>query len=321
LLISLCISAIPIAMWWLRSRTVSASGYLAPFLSSDPYNSAAPKIGIGRLASRAASNMHEYASEHLSVLVFGTTKAGIAFGLAFVVLIVLGWSRRVRSPGIAELWVPFYIAMVIVWPEAWASPRFILPVVPVLALYVCEAAGWLAGLARAPRIISGALTIAVIIAVVPVLQRRFEIGRECRVRYERGEAFPCTEPTFQDFFETAELARGKLPPKSVVISRKPTIFFLHSGYQSRMYPLTRVPDSLFAEEERIGARYVVVDHIEDLAPRYLHPVMLARRDAFCMLPELSTEYATMTRIEIGGPRTPESTPLGAFRPCEEAPNR
>jgi hypothetical protein len=113
----------------------------------------------------------------------------------------------------------------------------------------------------------------------------------------------------------AEQSRGKLPPNSVVLSRKPTIFFLHSGYRSALYPLSPIPDSLFNLANRIGARYVLVDQIMDLAPRYLHPIMLARRDDFCVIPELSIELAAMAKIEVGGPPRPPGSAPNSFRAC------
>jgi hypothetical protein len=130
-----------------------------------------------------------------------------------------------------------------------------------------------------------------------------------------GADFPCTDPKFQDFFVTAERSRGRLPEGSVVISRKPTIFFLYSGYKSVLYPLTNVPDSLFNLAKRVKAQYVVVDQIGDLAPLYLHPIMLARRDDFCVIPELSTENAAMAKIDLGAPPQPPGTPENSFRSC------
>jgi hypothetical protein len=101
----------------------------------------------------------------------------------------------------------------------------------------------------------------------------------------------------------------------VVISRKPTIFFEHSGYQSTLYPLTSKPEALFALADSVHAKYLIIDQVGDLAPKYLHPILLARRDDFCIVTELSTANAAFAKIEIGGPpRAPGSAP-NAFRSC------
>ena len=59
----------------------------------------------------------------------------------------------------------------------------------------------------------------------------------------------------------------------------------------------------------------MIDQITDLAPRYLHPVLLARRDDFCVIPELSLQNAVLVKIEIGGPPSPPNAPANVFRAC------
>ena len=301
--------------WWLRGHTHGAGGYLAPFLAADPYNPALGSVTPATLLERVAKNAGVYGSRHLSRLVFGSLRTGLIFGSAFAIAMFYGWARRLKRPALSEIWLPIYLAVVLLWPVAWAGPRFLFPVVPLLALYVGESISHIAKAASHPRVFAGALLLAGIITVQPGLKRQIRIGSACRERYANGERFPCIEPTFAGFFTIAERSRGRLPRNSVVLSRKPTIFYLHSGYRSALYPLTPVPDSLFELARRVGASYVVVDQISDLAPKYLHPVMLARRDDFCVIPELSTEHAAMAKIEVGGPPRPPGSAPNSFRAC------
>jgi hypothetical protein len=308
-------SAPLIIAWWWRGHLNGGGGYLAPFVAVDPYNPARGTVHAGDLFERAAKNAIAYSSEHLSRLVFGTPRVGVAFGSAFGIAMIFGWARRLRKPMLADVWLPIYLTLVIMWPVAWAGPRFLFPVIPLLALYVGETIDYLAKIASHPRVFAAALFLAGLITVSPALKKQARIGTLCREQYALGADFPCTDPKFEDFFETAELSRGRLPAGSVVISRKPAIFYLYSGYQSVLYPLTNVPDSLFNLAKRVGAQYVVVDQIGDLAPLYLHPVMLARRDDFCVVPELSTENAAMAKIDPDGPPQDSSAAPNAFRAC------
>ena len=301
--------------WWLRGQAHGATGYLAPFLSVDPYNPALGNVTPAILLERVAKNAVAYGSGHLSKLVFGSVRTGLIFGSAFALAVAYGWFRKLRRPSLPEVWLPIYLALVLLWPAAWAGARFLFPVVPLLAFYVGETIADLARLASHPRIFAGALLIAGIVTVQPGLDKQIKIGSACRERYAMGEEFPCTEKSFAEFFMTAERTRGRLPENSVVLSRKPTIFFLHSGYRSALYPLTPVPDSLFNLAARIQAGYVLVDQIRDLAPIYLHPVLLARSSDFCVIPELSTEDATVAKIEIGGPPRPPGSAENSFRTC------
>lgn len=313
-IIAALMSAPPIILWWLRGRH-SGSGYLAPFLSVDPYNPKLGKVSFGQLVSRLTDNMLQYTSKHIPRLVFGTPRPLLLFGGVAVLLVIAGWVMRVRKLSLPEIWIPIYLGVVLLWPVTWAGPRFLIPVMAVIALYAADSVKKLAQYSSHPTYVAASLLAVALIFMIPDLRNQIEIGSSCRARYSQGEDFPCTDPVFGDFFKAAEKIRGNLPRGSVVLSRKPTIFFLHSGYQSRLYPLYPEPDSLFKLADRIGAKFVLIDQVSDLAPRYLHPVILARRDDFCVIPELSLPNAALARIEIGGPPRPPGTPPNVFRTC------
>jgi hypothetical protein len=144
----------------------------------------------------------------------------------------------------------------------------------------------------------------------------------CRAAAAAGRTYRCIEQPWRDFFLLAHGLRGKLPAGSAVINRKPTLFYALSGYPGRMYPLTLVPrDTFFNAAREVKATYVVIDQIEDLAPIYLHPVLLARRDDFCVVGAVSRENAALARIAPGGPPRPADAPPNAFRPCGILPER
>ena len=310
-----------IFLWWLRGHNVGAGGYLAPFVAVDPYNPARGTVTMLMLVERIVENASVYASRHLARLVFGSQRTGVVFGTAFAAAMIYGWVKRARRPSLPEIWFPVYLALVLLWPAAWAGARFLFPVVPLVALYVGVAFADLARAASHPRIFAAALLLAGVVTVQPGLRRQFKIGTLCRDRFAMGEQFACTAPAFAAFFTTADGLREKLPARSVVLSRKPTIFYAHSGYQSVLYPLSNVPDSLFNLARRTGANFVVVDQIMDLAPKYLHPILLARRDDFCVVPELSNPDATLARIVVGAPRQPPGTAENSFKTCPLTPNR
>lgn len=313
-MITAAMSAPPIILWWLRGRN-SGSGYLAPFLAVDPYNPKRGTVTFGELVSRFAANALQYTSKHIPRLIFGNPRQLMVLGITAVLLVIGGWAMRARKLSLPEIWIPIYLGIVLLWPVTWAGPRFLIPVMPVLTLYAAESVKRWALYSSHPTYVAASLLAVAMLFMIPDLRRQVQMGSTCRARYSRGEAFPCTDPVFSDFFEAAEQIRGNLPKGSVVLSRKPTIFFLHSGYQSRLYPLYSEPDSLFKLADRIGAKYLLIDQIGDLAPRYLHPVILARRDDLCVISNLSLRNAALAKIEIGGPPRPPGSPPNEFRNC------
>jgi len=307
--------AVPlITAWWLRGQASGAGGYLAPFIAVDPYNPALGNVSITDLLERFIENLSNYTARELPQLVFGTSDRRMIAGVVLALGIIYGWIRRIKKPGVAELAVPLYLALILLWPDAWAGPRFLLPIAPVLALYVAEAVGAVSDRAKLPRVGPVAAGVAFAAAAGTATGHMVSDGELCREEYRSGDRFPCIDPPFHEFFHVAAESRGKLPQNSVVLSRKPTIFFLQSGYRSRLYPLSDQPDSLFRLAERTGAQFVLVDQIPDLAPLYLHQVMLARRDDFCVIPELSVESTVLVRIVRGAPARTGAAP-NSFRTC------
>ncbi len=304
-----------ILAWWLRGRAHPGNGYLAPFLYVDPYVPARGNVNILDLLDRFERNLYQYRLNHLPRILTGYGSKRILPGTLLAAFAAFGWTRRAQKPGVAELWTFFYLGLVLFWPVAWAAPRFLLAIIPVLALYVAETIAFFSVISTRPRAV-GTIAMALLVGVmVPGVMHHFIDGSVCRAQYAEGEPFPCIEPLFHDFFLTAAGVRGKLPAGSVVLSRKPTLFYLYSGYQSRLYPLSQKPDTLFAEAESIGAKFVVIDQIQDLAPLYLHPVLLAHRDDFCVIPGLSHPNAVLARIQRGGPPIPPGSARNSFRVC------
>ena len=304
-----------ILAWWLRGRAYPGSGYLAPFLYIDPYVPARGNVEPHDLLERLQENMFQYRLKHFPRIVTGFPYGKIRPGTSLAALAAFGWMRRMRRPGVPELWTVFYLGLVLLWPVAWAAPRFLFAIVPVLALYVAEAVAFFSEISTRPRVVGMIATGLLIGLMAPGVMHQLSDGFTCRRQHAEGSEFPCTDPIFQDFFLTAAAVRGKLPAGSVVLSRKPTLFYLYSGYQSRLYPLSQKPDTLFEEAAAIKAKFLIIDQLEDLAPLYLHPVLLAHRDDFCIVPELSHPNAMLARIQRGGPPRPPGTPINVFRLC------
>src|SRR5215212_7852544 len=169
----IAMSAPFIFAWWLRGHGHGGGGYLAPFIAVDPYNPALGHVTAKSLIVRVGKNVALYGQRYLARLVFGSLRTGVIFGTAFAAGVLWGWAKRARRrPGLAEVWLPIYLALVLLWPVPWAGARFLFPVVPLLALYVGETIADLAKAASHPRIFAAALLFAGVITVNPALRRQ-----------------------------------------------------------------------------------------------------------------------------------------------------
>jgi len=313
---------LPLAfLWWLWGKENGGAGYVGYLWQVDPYQ---PSLGTAdtlEILRRLGVNAVRYCGMHIPVLLSWNGVNRYWLSVPIVLLAIAGWTRRLRRPGLAEVWTPPFVGLLLLWPSTWSSERFILPLLPLLLCYAAEALRDAARLLRwpaAPRLVPLAAGAALLLIALPGIGRVTQAGMTCRMEYSGGDPFPCMTDEFKEFFELALKSRGKLPPGSTVLSRKATIFFVYSGYRSRTYPLSANPDTLYAAAREIGAHYVVIDNIPGLSALYLQPILLARRDDFCALPDLYYPGTALLRIEPGSPvRT--GIPPSSFRLCDAPP--
>jgi hypothetical protein len=305
----------PAVLWWLWGRRAGAPEYASTLRYVDPYQPAMGTLDAAGLVERVGRNAMNYLGEHLPVILGGRSAFHVAVAVLLAILAVAGWARRMRRPGSAELFFLLYSGLLLVWPATWSGERFLLPLLPLLLLYAAESVrDGAAALRIAPVKAGRVAAVALGLALLPGVAAEARRGTECTSAYLAGDALPCLAPVWRDLFAVASAARGVLPPDAVVLSRKPALFYSLSGYRSRLYPASTDPDDFFRVAREAGAEFVVVDQVPDLAPAFLHPTLLARRDQFCVVPELSHPEAAMARIQPGPPRA-AGAPENAFRSC------
>lgn len=310
--------------WALYGRATGAPGYLDAFLYVDPYDVTRGTIGLGGLLARIPENGHDYLARRVPELLFGwpAPPFALALGVVFTALAVAGWAMRLRRPGLAELWVPLHVGLILVWPPVWSGERFVLPVLPPMLVYAASALRRAALRFGVRRRFLLPVAAAVALLMAPALVSEVRFGTSCTAAWlEGGSRFDCLLPVWKGYFGLAEAMRGRLPGDAVVVARKPTLLHSTAGYPSSIYPLTDRRDSIFALADSVGAEWVLVDEIPDLSPRYLHPLLFTYRDDFCLVTDLPTEGAFLLRIDRGrtkgtrerGPREMRECPLDPRR--------
>lgn len=275
----------PLALWMLRGRGVVQEGaYGREFWLADPYRPELGEIGVGALPARALENLGAYLGDWLPATLGGPdVGVGGLVVLGLVVLALLGWLGAVRErPGAAEIFLPFYAAIVLVWPSVWGGDRFALPLVPLLLVWSGMA---LESLTRGrPAAMRGGIgAVAGLLLLLPLgtgVKTVAESARLCRGVVEQAGPWACSGRAMVEFTEAARWAGVRLPDDAVVLVRKPRIWHVMSGQATRTYPFSTSGDSLLAAADRVGARYVVLDRISAQA-RGLAEAIGARIGSFC----------------------------------------
>lgn len=171
------------------------------------------------------------------------------------------------------------VGLISVW---WADPRFLLPIFPLLAVYVLLGARTAAGALSTGRSTPGLAELGT--AALLVLPGLVSAGKlvplrvECQAGYRAGQ--PCLPDRWISFHAAAGWARHRLPEGAVVANRKPRIFYWLSGHRGDVYAFSRDHDDVIRGLVEMGADYVVVDPLSRSAASYLVPAVRSRPDRF-----------------------------------------
>lgn len=307
------LSAVALIAWSWYVRWASAAGgaatttYGEEFFYRDPYRPELGTVTVGDLVARAVFNVKAYLLSAWPQAVggrdLGAALAG-AIGLVLGGVVLAGALRRARRLEAPELFFFLYVALILLWPQAWSDQRLLLPLLPLAALYVVEALAW--GFSpdrRARRIRVVELAVGVVVAFALFANLRL-LGPQlaCTRRVLGGEAFACAPAPFVDFVRAAEWLRANTEPNAVVINRKPQILYWYGRRRGDVYPYTADRDSILQTLDARQARYVVVDNLSATTWRYLVPAIQTYASRF------------RVRYTVGSPPTYVLEYLGGGRP-------
>jgi hypothetical protein len=292
--------------WWARGRMAGGPSYAGYLFYVDPYRPVLGTVGIGGMLDRVGRNAVEYTVEWLPYLLTGVRRGlpAAALGAAVVLLALAGWGMRVRRAGIAELWLPLYVGLVLIWPAEWAADRFLLPALPMMLLCAAEPVRRLTARKGNATLVGAAAVGVIAIAALPPLGKQINHAVKCRAVYGPSNLFPCLAEPWADLLEMGRSLRGELPADATVLSRKATLFWAYSGYPSRTYPFTDNPDTLLATAREARSRYILLDYMDQVSVMYLAPVLMQRPQAFCVMRAIGPGRATLMGIQPGAERMP-----------------
>jgi hypothetical protein len=279
----------PALVWLLRSRAAEPGqgAYGSEVLLLDPYRPDLGQAGPGDFVRRVIENLGGYGLEHLPRSLFGN--AGVvatSLTLGLLALAAVGWTRALRrNNGAPEWFLPLYTGLILLWPPVWSGDRFALPLVPLILVFAGEA---LLAVARplAPRLGRGLAAAAVLLLALPAaldLARVRKADEACRSAALAAGPWACGGVGMVDFIAVARWAGQNLPGGTVVLTRKPRIWYAMSGVPTRTYPFTEVPGAFLEQSRAWGADYVVLDYMGRQGGVYVGGAIAADPQAFCQV--------------------------------------
>lgn len=291
---------VPAFLWWLRGYVLGGSEYASEFWLVDPYRPFLGTVGPGELLDRVVANLTAYVGQIVPAGIVGQGRPFLPpLGVGLLALWLLGWVRGVRERvGVPELFFPLYFGLILLWPTPWSGDRFALPLFPLMFYYAGVALLWLLGPLgeRARGVILLVLATAL---AVPMMHHWSVLARDagaCREATGAGEPERCLTPAEQEYFALAQWSGEHLPDGSVVVTRKPRIFFVMSGMKSLSIPFATDPDEFLQRARQGGGGYLTVDLLDSVSRYYVLPVLRDRLASVCAIVQEGSRGELGTQI-------------------------
>ncbi len=266
--------------WQLWLKAQGGASYLHQLLMKNPYSPALGQVTFKELfTDRLFTNLKFYSLIYIPEIILPVFKAAaparrqlfLLLGAIFSIITILGFILDFRKSRDIKGWYFLgTLAVILLWPEVWASDRFLFGVIPLIIFYFAYFFYWLAGRLTANRDHFYLLLSALYIFILVILN----------VQFKNPQTIYTAD--WVNYKKCALFARDNLPEQSVIVCRKPFLFYLWSHLTTTTVPSTSDDQEVFKRFKQERATHVVYDSFYWSATtrRYLGPVIKRNADDF-----------------------------------------
>lgn len=253
--------------WYLRAKAIGGNSYMSQLMLINPYRPELGHAGIFELFERVWNNFTRYFSREIYASVYSPFPVnykepatllewgGSAILIAFI---VFGFLQLKSHKKLLLGYFSAFMGVLMIWPNVWTGPRFIIPMIPLFILLVVLAIRRLIDLVpvlkkpfkgRLPYVIFLLAAVALAYTVKPQIEK---LRRFAQSGYPKA---------MNNYINSAVWVREKSAPDAVVCCRKPGIFHLFSDRRVTTYLRTKNTELLMRDLEDKGVDYIIIDKL------------------------------------------------------------
>jgi len=185
----------------------------------------------------------------------GIPALGIIRGILFVLIsgfAVMGFGSAMKKMTILEIFVPFYLVVVVLWPTPQGA-RFLIPVIPLIIYYAFLGVDHLSHLMSIRRNLKIKSILLVVLGVVMVFTYLSKYISMDFYHISGGSSNRESQRIFDNI-------RENTTTEDVFVYRYPRILTLYTGRRASCYHIPQEPSELWDYLHQIGATYLVGSH-------------------------------------------------------------
>lgn len=276
--------------WYLRNKALGGNSYVKMLFLKNIYK---PQLGkmttFSDWTERVGKNVSRYTSIEIPSGLLGykiknynemDKEKNTGAGIILLILGVAGLFFLKDYKWLIIAYMAGTVPILILWPELWYGPRFMLPVIPFMYLLAILPLYYLL------QLLAKKINVKENVAytVVPFLFLLILPAEKSGINKLMLDAKGMAPPSYQRLFEVSKWAKYNIPENSIVICRKPELFYIYSDRKSVNYIYTLNADSLLADMKNKGATHVVIEQLGFSSTRdYLFPTVQKFNEKFKLL--------------------------------------
>ncbi len=279
--------------WYIRNKLVSGSRYESQLVMKNPYKPELGNMKISDWFTRIENNAVRYASMEVPVATLSYSIENTdtytkptpndrnwTIGILFVLLVAIGLFRVREYKWLLIFYMAGIVAVLMLWPDVWFGIRFMLVIIPFI--YMLAVLSVFDGLSWLLKKINFHDKFRV--SVVPFLFLAYIFVLQDGITFLATKAKGVFPQPYVQYFELAKWVKQNLPPQSVVVCRKPELFYLYANCKTAGFLNTLNGDSLIAFLKTQKATHAVIDQLGySSTGLYLLPAIKKNIEKFKMI--------------------------------------
>ncbi|MCX7785708.1 MAG: glycosyltransferase family 39 protein [candidate division WOR-3 bacterium] len=285
LIIFLLIILVLVLPWLIRNYSINKQNpYIDVLFVRNPYNLQSGKITISDFFNRIITNIKIYFFYALpQIFLPAISNSGLLtlLGIILTLIVIFGFFSKTGRIFLASIiGLIVYVGMLVVRPEVWSGDRFLLPVVPIILVYIFLGLKWLETKFKIKNFFTIAVGLLFIFINIIAILPQVKIALTNNSLYLKGDKYAGYSADWVRWFETIEWIDKNIAKDKIIMSRKPEFVYLLSGCRAIGYPFTE--DQEQVKEAIAKCDYILLDNFywTGTTRRYLLPVIQKEPDKY-----------------------------------------
>lgn len=141
--VSIIVSVLP---WILRNKMLGGSSYLNQLMLKNPYQPALGRMGFFDWIDRIIFNFERYFTREIPQGIFNFLEVSNMknpikieewyIGAFLILVITIGYFNQKKLKAFLGIYIALNFIILLLWPFQWYGPRFLIPTVPFLSLFL-----------------------------------------------------------------------------------------------------------------------------------------------------------------------------------------